>query len=314
MITIPVRVCGDSWVNPAEVESLLESHSNEQYIILDFQAEGPSLRALGIADYLERYCAKFNRDPKTISLTNISNQVEQFELPYANLNYLRLSHFFGMSKTYWKDQWPAPTHEYKFGFFLGRRTISRAKILYDLWHNFKQESLLSCMKTPVPLPWTVNTQVQDVEKLDHWVNNPEEFTAWWANCPVSSLDNHWVQDQYIQNPTTNKDILDHYHRFDVELVAESYTLGNTFFPTEKTVRPIMAVKPFIVYGPRQFLQRLRDMGFKTYSEFWDESYDELEGPARWQAITNLLPQINYDPSTNLVAEFNRAHLGKIIQK
>ena len=48
MITIPVRVCGDSWVNPDEVKTLLKNSDITQYVVLDFQAEGPSLYALNV--------------------------------------------------------------------------------------------------------------------------------------------------------------------------------------------------------------------------------------------------------------------------
>jgi hypothetical protein len=312
MITIPVRVCGDSWVNPDEVNTLLKNSNITQFVVLDFQAEGPSLYALGIVDCIEACCRATGRNPNTISLTNISNQVE--ELPYKNLNLHRRSHFFNMSKNYWINDLVSNSHEFKFGFFLGRRTIARAKMLYDLWHSYQSQALLSCMKTPVPLPWTLTTNIPDVESVSSWVDNIEEFTAWWNQCPVNSIDNHHVQDQYVQNPVTNRDILAHYHRFDVELVAESYTLGNTFFPTEKTVRPIMSAKPFIVYGPKLFLQRLKNMGFKTYSDFWNEDYDYLEGPARWQAIKNLLKTVQYTEELQTVANYNRSYLAGLIKQ
>jgi hypothetical protein len=312
MITIPVQVCGDSWVNPDEVNTLLKNSDITQYVVLDFKAEGPSMSALGIFACVSNHCRESGRDSSTINITNISNQFEEF--PYKRENLHRRSHFFNLSKIYWREELLINTHEFKFGFFMGRRTISRAKILYDLWHTTQYKVLLSCMKTPGPLPWMVNNNIINIENLNDWVSNIDEFQNWWQQCPVASLDNHSVQDQYIVNPTTNQDILDHYHRFDIELVAESYTLGNTFFPTEKTVRPIMAVKPFIVYGPKLFLKRLRDMGFKTYSEFWEEDYDYLEGPARWQRIKELLPNVQYSSEVELVAKYNRLHLAELIKK
>jgi len=106
--------------------------------------------------------------------------------------------------------------------------------------------------------------------------------------------------------------LEHYDQFVTELVAETYTIGNTFFPTEKTLRPVMAARPILVYGPKYFLSRLRDLGFETYSTCWDESYDELEGPARWQAIKKLILQIEVTDVAWAIAYRNRQHLKRMI--
>jgi hypothetical protein len=119
---------------------------------------------------------------------------------------------------------------------------------------------------------------------------------------------------------TNKSLLQHYHNFAVEIVCETYTLGNTFFPTEKTIRPLMAAKPILVYGPRYFLARLRELGFRTYNEIWDESYDLYQGPERWhlmrKSMNRLLEcgrveQIAVLTQAHEIAMFNRQHLDKI---
>jgi hypothetical protein len=117
------------------------------------------------------------------------------------------------------------------------------------------------------------------------------------------------------------DILPFYSKFDIELVSESYTRGNTFFPTEKTIRPIAAAKPVLIYGPKKFLQRLKCLGFETYHSVWDESYDQLEGPDRWLAlqhvIDSMLSMSESDrfqllEKARLIAMQNRQHLASMI--
>lgn len=44
--------------------------------------------------------------------------------------------------------------------------------------------------------------------------------------------------------------------------------------TEKVFKPLANFMPTIVFGPHQTLKILRDMGFKTFSPWIDESYDE----------------------------------------
>ena len=80
--------------------------------------------------------------------------------------------------------------------------------------------------------------------------------------------------------------------FDVELVCETFVRGDTYFPTEKTTRPLAGGKPMIIYGPKDYLARLRDQGFKTWGDCWDESYDEYEGLGRWMRIKEVIIQNN----------------------
>ncbi len=49
-----------------------------------------------------------------------------------------------------------------------------------------------------------------------------------------------------------------------------------WFSTEKVYRPMLHLHPFIVYGSPYTLRELRKKGFKTFSPFIDESYDECE--------------------------------------
>lgn len=50
--------------------------------------------------------------------------------------------------------------------------------------------------------------------------------------------------------------------------------GYPYFLTEKIWKPIICQQPFIVYGQRGYLKCLREMGFRTFSNVWDESYDD----------------------------------------
>ncbi len=62
--------------------------------------------------------------------------------------------------------------------------------------------------------------------------------------------------------------------------------------TEKVFRPILHFHPFIVYGSEGTLSMLKDLGFKTFSPFIDESYDnEKTTFKRMQKITKEIKRI-----------------------
>ncbi len=48
------------------------------------------------------------------------------------------------------------------------------------------------------------------------------------------------------------------------------------FLTEKIFKPLAYGMPFMVIGNKGSLQRIRDLGFKTFPEWFDESYDEMD--------------------------------------
>ena len=69
-------------------------------------------------------------------------------------------------------------------------------------------------------------------------------------------------------------------------------IGNSIFLTEKTYRAIFGMQPFIVVSNPGFLKFLKSIGFKTFPEFFDESYDEIENPIeRMSTIVNEIKKI-----------------------
>lgn len=283
MITIPIRVAGDYWNNPSEVKEQLSQVPQGETIVLDMHTEGASLTALGIMPMLEQYCEQTQRDIRDIWIANWPNTVEM--APMQRTNLPRISHFFWMSENYKPDDGIGSTHKHRIGYFIGRRSIAREVIMWELYKQRKDQCLFSLMRQHLPSP--------DSNQLDKWlpVEQQAEFQAFWNTPPITSLDNLAIRDQYVPNPRTNRSILDFYHEFDIELVAETYCLGDTFFPTEKTIRPISAGKSVVVYGPKHYLKRMRELGFQTYNNIWDESYDNFEGPERWRAMKKTLEHI-----------------------
>jgi len=304
MITISVRVCGDAWSNPNEVQTALAQPGT---LVLDFHNEGVSLGAIGLTSMIEQS----GRDPESVVIMNNPNRTEL--VPYINTTDTR-NHCLDLAKSYWQKSVLPADNSKPFGYFVGRHTVARCVMLYDIWHHHADKFILSHMHNRGPLPWIEPPAGINLERAQDWLFQGEfaRFVHWYNSCPVTSIDGHAVRDHYDPDQNTNRDLLTHYDKFVTELVSETYTLGDTFFPTEKTFRPIMAARPIIVYGPRNFLARLRDLGFETYHTCWDETYDELEGPDRWQAIKKLLPTIHVTDVTWAIAHRNRQHLHRLI--
>lgn len=67
------------------------------------------------------------------------------------------------------------------------------------------------------------------------------------------------------------------------IVAETYHDDSWSFFTEKTAKPLWCGRLFVMFAGRHYLQRLRDLGFRTFGSVIDESYDdESDADQRWR--------------------------------
>ena len=89
----------------------------------------------------------------------------------------------------------------------------------------------------------------------------------------------------------NDPLTSYYQDIFVDLVVESHVVGNTFFPTEKIFRPMWLKKPFITFASQDFNEYLVQMGFRTFWEHWDESYDGYETRDRFTRVLALIDTI-----------------------
>jgi hypothetical protein len=93
-------------------------------------------------------------------------------------------------------------------------------------------------------------------------------------------------------------LVDLYDNILIDLVTEPVSQGVSFYPTEKISRPILCRRPFIVMGSRDYLEYLRQMGFETFNDFWDEDYDGYDGADRYYKILDLINKLASQPLRN----------------
>jgi hypothetical protein len=78
----------------------------------------------------------------------------------------------------------------------------------------------------------------------------------------------------------------------VNLVTETIFYENKQHLTEKIFKPIVAKMPFLLLAGAGNLAYLRSYGFKTFGEFWDESYDEIDNSTdRFNAVLSILEDL-----------------------
>lgn len=78
----------------------------------------------------------------------------------------------------------------------------------------------------------------------------------------------------------------------IDIINETRYAQPTANISEKTFQAMQYLRPFILVAPPKSLEELHSLGFKTFSEFWDESYDdELDHGERLAKIFTLINQL-----------------------
>jgi hypothetical protein len=100
-----------------------------------------------------------------------------------------------------------------------------------------------------------------------------------------------------------------YNNTYFSIVAETTVDPGDIFVTEKTFKPLAFYHPFIILGQSGILAHIQKLGFSTFDNIFDESYDELVNfDDRLQKITNNINDfvaIPYDQTTLEKLEHNR---------
>lgn len=116
--------------------------------------------------------------------------------------------------------------------------------------------------------------------------------------PNDVLTNHSSHQRYL-NP-------DWYNDTCFSLVAESKvsrTSDEMLQITEKTFKPIAFRHPFLVWGEMGILQLLKKLGFETFDNLFDESYDTIvDNKQRLDALVKNISKISKEPYDTITVE------------
>lgn len=170
---------------------------------------------------------------------------------------------------------------------------------------------------------SITRQKSNQYTIDEDILFKEQNKTWAFNCPQKRARKHRTEffDKLIENnllekglcsfPDRNVYILGEKHTEDwnhyigrthpeyclktfVTVVSEPqyYEEELSTFTSEKVFKPIAMGHPFIVLGGQRSLEVLKSRGYKTFSDYWDESYDTLPDNQRMDAIIELLEYID----------------------
>jgi hypothetical protein len=87
------------------------------------------------------------------------------------------------------------------------------------------------------------------------------------------LPQHIDPDQHMDNPI-NHNSAEMFYQSYLHVVVETHI--DTIFFSEKIYKPVKYFQPFVLINAVHALKHFRDLGYKTFNDYIDESYDDIE--------------------------------------
>lgn len=243
---------------------------------IDFTDEGFGLYANGAWDIIESTANECNVSIKDITI-HISDMFAKYPCqtsPLVNDKWLQV---------YKPKHTPPDTAFKKFGHFVGRVSPDRLAMhvqlmkykedmWYSLWHGYDFDDHFFAR-----LDGLNSVIIQKCKEVVH--NLPQ----------VNTFENP-QQNDFYDWPKQVEPLHRYYANMFVDIVSE--TDLDTCFTTEKTLRPIIFKNPFLLMAGKGTLQKLKDIGFKTFDNWWSEDYDNFTHLERMEKILDIVDWIS----------------------
>lgn len=286
---------------PNSVIQNIKNPTSKYFLLIYFPAEGfcLSIHNNSIPEYINLICKEYDIPPDKILFVygdiNIRKTCSHSNLPH----YIPTENLFGLNIF----------EHVSVGDYYNQNKVNIEDILLKKSKN-PDRSKLFLLKNGVTRPhrmflitklldlgildkgfysWIDHTNLplieSDFERIfGHYYSSIQEQTkliklfkeSIHCNKPIV-LDKspNELQDRTSQIQLNNKFLLDSYFSIVTETVVDNENTGIKFY-TEKTYQPIQSLHPFILYSGYHSLKYLKNQGYATFPELFNEEYDNIK--------------------------------------
>ena len=185
-------------------------------------------------------------------------------------------------------KWPVKNttnYEKRFAFANRRNNSVRSKMFYNMWTipNFPENSYTSF--NPGNYWSTIGLSKTDADAniksiWDHAMRDLHDpaMVEWFKTSPFPQLPSKYSEQDPIKYDWYGDGLGELIHDTGISIISESvpWPVHQQLFATEKLYRTIIVGQPFIVLAHPYYLKNLKLLGYKTFENIWDESYDDIE--------------------------------------
>jgi hypothetical protein len=239
-------------------------------------------------------------------IVDFMNRFQQPQMRYIICGFVE-----GIRTYHWMDWFATTSNFYKTSNVLDQLTPYQPKPKYfdmllgqpkphrdRVYHYIKNNNL--------------DSQVTMTYLLNHWTKSIRDHgdAGFMLNEPglvVPSEEFNWTVTtvRYFGHPMSLSQVvpIQIYNETAYTVITETNIENHYTFFTEKTCKPILAERLFIMLGGQYYLRNLRSLGFQTFDGIIDESYDlEPDGNQRWAMAIEQMKYLCKQPQADILAK------------
>ena len=277
--------------------------NNEAYFIFDASTEGFSpIHGEPFFDLLYFNCEKYNVNPKNIIFvsSNLKDK-ENINLYAKEKNKTTIHIFCFTSFEYVVSMGANPENKTVF------ELLESEKLHSHNCYSSKYFSSLSRVNRPHRTAATFilcqdpihenalishdifEHKIQNITSWKQYNMIPQysdsDVLTWISKLPIT-ID----QTDFSMNWALNTDFTNIHRQTLFQIVNETLVddkYNTSLFYSEKTFRPILCFQPFVIFGQPGANYHLKELGYKTYEDWFDLSFDYIKNPIeRYNALLN----------------------------
>jgi len=240
-------------------------------------------------------------DPTQVSVPEVIQLFQQFGSPtiYFLGNFNHSPHEFSFIswaitqqfKDYTDDEISLTDIKYKFINYNRKPTLHRTELVTRIVEDRLDEHAIVTLGTSndTDMYITINEKNEDFVETGHWFDLNDPNNDFGIPHDLLSLGDM----KYWKN---------HFMNIVGETISSPY---DPIFVTEKTFKPIIGERPFIINGNPRTYSWLRKHGFKTFTHYFP--FSDLENPDENTIVPNIVKAVKWidnEPNCNLLDIYN----------
>lgn len=260
----------------------IDALRQQQLYLMFFYSEGDNPRA--VRDHLEQQCVRAGVPVKQLLLVTANSISDQLpgsawfaddELLYRHRN---------------QNISALPYHEQPrsrlFTALVRTHKWWRATVMTEFWRRGWHELGYFSYNPAVTIDDSEENNPIEIEYFPGLQEDIHKFLQTQFTADDMNSDQH--NDHTLIVPA-------HYDDSYINVIIETHMdtdQSGGVFLTEKTFKPIKHCQPFIVFGAPHTLKKLRELGYRTFDNVIDNSYDNIVNTTdRWWCATNALRKL-----------------------
>lgn len=270
------------------ISDLNTSHQNSKNSVWFFDQEPLHPEALRFVDSASKWY--FSSGAKLLVTSEISETVDRYAQGMNATSIYYFFHAIAANEWYRNYRWDYPKYTgHKHTFISYNNLVSpfRAHRI-DLLCRLYDKDLVKQGLVSFNAPGDV--QLEKAIERNPWYTEESKFIFDKQKSNLS--ESLTIDTEKVEGFLSASIDLKNSRDCLVQVVTETEFFKDKLHLTEKVFKPIVSGQPFLLLAGVGNLGYLKRYGFKTFGDYWDESYDDISDPGeRVKAVVDIIEKL-----------------------